>query len=438
MKKPIPLASVIVLRFSGALRGGRGRALDGACEPLQQRWPGRPGQLRGRHQRRRPLRPRELAGEEPGSRRHERPIRRLRPRSQHRPDDPGQRLEWRRAGQAGLRSLGRLDRRRDQRRGPLRRLQVRLAEPRSRRHEPRCGRLRSRSQDPPDEAAQRQQLRPPGQRRKRAAGDQRRRPLRRLPVAGVESRPRRHEPDLGRLRPRPRDGKDDPRQPQQSRRPGQVQRELLREHPAGAQRERSLRRVPVLGHEPRSRRHEQARGRVRSRPPDRQDRAHEREQRRQARRRGSHRQRQQRAGDQRRRPLRCLPLGGLESRPRRYEPHLRHLRPRPQDPPNHSGQRQQRRPASERGEPRRPQHQRRRPLRGVHLAGVEPGRGRRQRHHRRLRPQSADRSDDPGQPRSERQPGCRCELGERRRVHGGRPAPRVLLVRVGPRSGRHE
>ena len=101
--------------------------------------------------------------------------------------------------------------------------------------------------------------------------------------------------------------------------------------------ERSLRRVPVLGHEPRSRRHQQARGRVRPRPPDRQDRAREREQRRQARRRGPHRQRQQRAGDQRRRPLRRLPLGGLESRPRRYEPHLRHLRPRPQDPPNALG-----------------------------------------------------------------------------------------------------
>ena len=153
VKKLIALTGSIVLRLSGPLRVGGRPALDGTRQRLQRRRPGRPGQLRGRHQRERPLRPRELAGEEPGSRRHEQSLGRLRPRPQDRRDEAGQRLEWRRPGQAGLRSLGRLDRRRDQRWGPVRRLQVRFAEPRSCRHEPRYGRLPSRSQDPPDEAS---------------------------------------------------------------------------------------------------------------------------------------------------------------------------------------------------------------------------------------------------------------------------------------------
>ena len=114
--------------------------------------------------------------------------------------------------------------------------------------------------------------RPGARRREHQPGDQRQRPLRRLPVAGDQPGAGRHQRPDGHLRPRPRrrrqrhlrrggQGPHRARQPRPEPRrgPGPHQAARRRQRRSGHQRERPLRRVPLGGHQPaRRRRHQRA------------------------------------------------------------------------------------------------------------------------------------------------------------------------------------
>ena len=134
-------------------------------------------------------------------------------------------------------------------------------------------------------------------------------------------------------------------------------------------------------------------GRIRARPPHRPDRARKRLELGPPGRRRPHEQRQQRAGDQRRRPLRRVPLACIEPRPGDTN-RVPDIFVRDRRAEDSARQRLGRRAAGQPGKPRRLGDQRRRPLRRVHVAGLEPRRGRRQRDHGRLRPRPARRHDE--------------------------------------------
>ena len=164
-------------------------------------------------------------------------------------------------------------------------------------------------------------------------GALRRRTLRRLSLTGVESRSRRHRHDLGHVRPRPADGDPDAGQPGFGRDRRQGQRPLA--GGSGTLGRRPLRRLQLMGVEPRSRRRRQAGRRVRPRPADEH---HDAGQSRVGRR---GRQGQRRLGRGQYvggRSLRRLPLLGVEPRPGRQRHDCGRVRARPPDEHDDAGQ----------------------------------------------------------------------------------------------------
>ena len=217
------------------------------------------------------------------------------------------------------------DEHRDQRRRPLRRVQVGRFQPRPRRSQRDDRRVRARQGGGHDRADQRRRRRARGARRRRCAGDQPGRPLRRVRDARFRRGLQRR-----RLPARPGRGHDraDQRRVRRRRR---------------AEQQRQSRRRARLGwaagglllerRQPRRRTTATAPGRVRPRPERRHadDRARQRLQRRAATElRRRLRLREQRARDHRRRALRRVPVGRRQLHlPRADRQLLGRLRPRP-------------------------------------------------------------------------------------------------------------
>ncbi len=253
---------------------------DNARQRLHQPAAGRSPELDCRRQRERALRRVHLAGDRPRPRRHKPPPRRVRDRPQERTHAAREREQQRRAGEGRPESGRRLGRARDQRKRPLRALPIGRLEPRPRRHQRQDGRLRPRPrnrQDPAHSAGRPRRL------RRRA---QRERSLRR-PGSGRER---------VRLRPAPA-----------APAPSDGGCERL-ERRAVDQRQGPLRRLHVDRVEPRPRRHEQAAGRLRPRRPQGEDDPRQRHELGQAGRRQEVFERQQPADDLERRSLHRLPL----------------------------------------------------------------------------------------------------------------------------------
>ena len=140
--------------------------------------------------------------------------------------------------------------------------------------------------------------------------------------------------------------------------------------------------------------------------------------------RGAGKRRQLRCLDQRRRAVRGIRLRGVQPRARRPERRPRHLRTRPPDVADATGEP---RPARSRGERAqlRPGNQRRRALRRLRFLGIEPRPGRHEPPGGRVRQGQGNRSDRARRRRKRRE----CEPVDQRR----RPLRRLHLIRVGPR-----